>query len=987
MKHALHPRFLAAVVLSLAGFFPGSDAHAAGPPARVPPASVPKASAAKGPDAEVLAVVDGIPISKLQWDRLADPYFQEVEARAGRSLTEDEKTLLRKNVLQELIRERLWVADAKRRGFVATDAELDARLQRNDYFKTNGKFDPAKFRQFKFAPESNYHEISEQVRNAVLLDKYVAWMKTRYAVPEAQLRKEFQSRTAQASVRYLWITPDLVSLEPQATADQIRSYYERHADEFRSPEEARLTYIRVPVESGPGASDSLRAAAESRALFSAKALIVSLRAGHAPEKLAKDFGGIKDTGIFRVGDPIRGLGRSDALAAAVRSAKPKLWMPEPVRVGPYFLVARLEEHHDPSARPFRDAAPLVKRRADAEVRDAVIDSLARRDYAARPERYHLPQLSAQILARAAGSFVDARPVSERDVTRTLERIRKGQGLPDTASTRADSVMRTLPDLVRKERQLDLAFRTMGEAAERLRRGEKAEDVAKRYGAVVDPVTIYKGQPPEVPSLLEGAFLDSLYKTSAGTVAGPRVMRDSVFVARVTGMNDRYEPPYEAVRPMAHAEAEARRKEDADRAGEAFFNAHKDRYRTPQRWIFDYVTFHKLKPDSAPVPADSIRVYYEQHPLEFTVPARAHARHILIGFRPGDGPGARTQAREKAAAALARVKAGEDFAALAKDLSDDRGSAAQGGDLGEITRGQVVKEFGDAAFALKPGEVSPLVETQFGFHIIRLESMVPQRLRTLEESRAEIRGVLGESIVDSLARAEATAFAAAASRPDARFLDLAKAHGGVSSSGPVGARDPVAGLGALPDMGETIGTLPEGGVSRPIPVEGGFVVARLTRSLAPRPATFGETKEQAVLDMQMERRRAAADSVATALERDLAAGKDLETLALPLGGLKLSRSFPRRGPVPDLARDSVLARDSTLYDEIFAAHPGRTLKPRRGALGMLFATVDSVTTLSTGQYAEHREELKQELFEQRTAAWTERLRARAKIQLLRKDLKL
>jgi len=211
VKHALLQRFLTAAVLALAGSFSSSSAHAAGP-ARVP-----------GPDAEVLAVVDGIPITKLQWDRLAGPYFQEVEARAGRSLGEDEKALLRKNVLQELIRERLWVADAKRRGFVATDPELDARLQRNDYFKTNGKFDPAKFRQFKFAPESNYHEISDQVRNAVLLDKYVAWMKTRYAVPEAQLRKEFQSRTAQASVRYLWVTPDLVSLEPQATADQIRA--------------------------------------------------------------------------------------------------------------------------------------------------------------------------------------------------------------------------------------------------------------------------------------------------------------------------------------------------------------------------------------------------------------------------------------------------------------------------------------------------------------------------------------------------------------------------------------------------------------------------------------------------------------------------------------------------------------------------------------------------------------------------------------------
>jgi peptidyl-prolyl cis-trans isomerase D len=972
-------RLLAASLLSLAALSPGHAVRAATPQ---PSAHAPGPARA---EAEVLAVVDGIPITRLQWDRLAGPYFQEVEARAGRPTTEDERRLLRKNVLDELIRERLWVADAKRRGFVATDVELDARLQRNDYFKTNGKFDPVKFRGFKFSAESNYHEILDQVRNAVLLDKYVAWMRTRYAVPEPLLRKEFQSRTAQASLRYLWLTPEAVSLEPQATAEQIRAYYESHPDDFRSPEEARITYLRSPVESGPGASDSLRAAAEAKALFRAKAAIAALRAGQAPEKVAQEFGGLKDTGPFHVGDPIRGLGRSDALADAVRSAKLKQWLPEPIRVGPYFLAVRLEEHKDPAPRAFRDAVATAKHRADAEVRDAVIDSLARQDYAARPERYRVAQLRAEILARSVDSFSDPRPVSERDVERALERLRKRAGMPDTAHAWADSLAKTLPDLVRKERQLDLGFHTMDEALGRIRRGDRPDEVARRYGATLEQVSIYQGQPPAEPSLLEGALLDSLYKTSTGTVAGPRVLRDSVFVARVTELNERFQPPYAAVRPAAHAEVEERRRQEAANAAQIFFQAHPDRYRTPQRWLFDYVVFHKMKPDSAPVPEDSIRVYYEQHPLEFTVPPRARARHILIAFRPGDGPGARTAARAKALEILKRARAGEDFAALAKENSDDRGSAAQGGDLGEIARGQVVKEFGDAAFALKPGELSSLVETQFGFHIIRLDALTPAKLRTLEDSRAEIREFLGESVVDSLARSEAASFAERASRPDARFEDLAKAHGGAVSSGPVGLREPVPGIGAIPDMQKTIGSLPEGGVSRPIPLEGGFLVARLSRVLAPRPATFGEVKEQAIEDMQGEQRRAAADSVALALEGELKAGKDLESLALPLGGLKRSRTFPRRGPVPDLARDSLLVRDSTLYDEIFRSRPGTPLTPRPGALGTLFAVVDSVTTLSPQQYAEHRNELREELFEQRTGAWTDRLRSRAKIEIRSKEL--
>ncbi|HMI32094.1 MAG TPA: peptidyl-prolyl cis-trans isomerase [Candidatus Limnocylindrales bacterium] len=935
----------------------------------------------------MLAIVEGIPITQLEWDRLAEPYFQEVEARAGRKLTDEEKSLLRKNVLQELVRERLWVADAKRRGFTATQADVDARLQRNEYFKTNGKYDPQKFREFKFSPSSNYSEIVSQVGNAVLLDKYVAWMKTRYAVPDAELRKEFVNRTAQASIRYLWLTPDQISLEPQAGAEQIRAYYEGHPDLFRSPEEARLSYIRVPIEYPASTSDTLRRTAEAQALLTARALLASLKSGKSAEAVSKDFGGMKDTGRFAVGEPIRGLGRSDALADAVRAGRLKQWLSEPVRVGNYFVLCKLDEHRESAMRPFREAAGLAKRRADAEIRDAVIDSLARIDYASSPDRYRVPLLRAAVVARATDSFVDSRPVSEKEVARTLERIRKGAGLPDTARVWADSILKTLPDLVRKERQLDQAFRTMGEAAERLKRGDSPDAVARRFSATLDPISIYRGQPPEQPILLEGAFLDSLFNRSPGTVLGPRVLHDSVFVVRVAEANDKFQPPYEAVRPMAHAEAERKRQAETEREAQSWFELNRDKYRTPERWTFDYVLFRRMKPDSAPVPEDSIRAYYDQHSLEFTIPGRARVREILIGARPGDGPGARGAARTKAVDILRRVKAGENFESLAREFSDDRSSAARGGDLGEITRGQVPKEYGDAVFALKPGEIGPLIDTQFGFHIVRLDSLTPQRLRSLDESREEIRTVLGESVVDSLARGQAETFAERAAKPGARFEDLAKAHGGASSAGPLGRQEPVQGLGVIPGMESEIGSLHEGGVSRPIAMENGYLVARLVRSFPPRPAAFGEVKEEAIRGSQNERRRALVASINSALQRELRAGKDLETLALPLGGLRLSRTFPRNGPIPDLARDSILARDSTFYREIFASRPGTTLKPRAGALGTVYAEVDSVSTLSPKDYAEHRAALKAEIFEQRAAAWTDRLRARAKIQLLRKDLKL
>ena len=140
-----------------------------------------------GPGSEVIGVVDGIPIRQREWDQLAGPYFQEVQARAGRPLTEEDRSLLKKNVLDELIRERLWIADAKRRGFTATDAEFDAHLIRNPYFQTDGKPDEAKLREFKRSPTSNYPEIKLQLTPAVLLEKYIRWMEKRYAPGEAEL--------------------------------------------------------------------------------------------------------------------------------------------------------------------------------------------------------------------------------------------------------------------------------------------------------------------------------------------------------------------------------------------------------------------------------------------------------------------------------------------------------------------------------------------------------------------------------------------------------------------------------------------------------------------------------------------------------------------------------------------------------------------------------------------------------------------------------
>src|SRR2546428_91046 len=137
-----------------------------------------------------------------------------------------------------------------------------------------------------------------------------------------------------------------------------------------------------------------------------------------------------------------------------------------------------------------------------------------------------------------------------------------------------------------------------------------------------------------------------------------------------------------------------------------------------------------------------------------------AAHIL--FKVGDqaAPDVAAKAETKARAILKRAKTGEDFAALARKYSEDS-TAANGGDLGCFPRGQMVKEFEEAAFTLPVGSVSDLVRSRFGFHIIKVKDSRPARTTTLEEAREPLRQELKLERARTEVLRRATEFARAA----------------------------------------------------------------------------------------------------------------------------------------------------------------------------------------------------------------------------------
>jgi peptidyl-prolyl cis-trans isomerase C len=148
--------------------------------------------------------------------------------------------------------------------------------------------------------------------------------------------------------------------------------------------------------------------------------------------------------------------------------------------------------------------------------------------------------------------------------------------------------------------------------------------------------------------------------------------------------------------------------------------------------------------------EQVETFYRENPQHFKTPERVRASHILIAADPDDPPAEKAQKRERLARLQKEIQAGADFAEVARKNSDCP-SKAQGGDLGYFERGNMVKPFEDVAFQLKAGEVSGIVETQFGYHLIKVVDHQKAGEVPLEEARDDIAAYLDRQNRDEAAQ--------------------------------------------------------------------------------------------------------------------------------------------------------------------------------------------------------------------------------------------
>ena len=191
-------------------------------------------------------------------------------------------------------------------------------------------------------------------------------------------------------------------------------------------------------------------------------------------------------------------------------------------------------------------------------------------------------------------------------------------------------------------------------------------------------------------------------------------------------------------------------EVSDQEIEDFYQKQSGRFMQPARVKLDYIELNlDTVKQGIDVDENALRQRYEEQREQLTTPETREARHILITVPDGADDATVEAARQKLLDLKKRIDAGEDFAALAREFSQDPGSAADGGSLGEVEKGMMVKPFEDALFALQPGQVSDPVRTQFGWHLIRLDGINPGGTQPFEE----VRGRLADEIKTEKAEAQ------------------------------------------------------------------------------------------------------------------------------------------------------------------------------------------------------------------------------------------
>lgn len=863
------------------------------------------------------ATVGGLRIPQAEFEQRSQQAAADYKGRTGSDLPPEVRPLMRRQMLESLIRRDLLVLEARRRGILGSEQEAEAQLKRDPFFVVNGRFDPARYEQVRLRDPVTLASRLQALRASLGARALLQRVQSERGPSEVLVRARATRALTRASIEYLAVRrPEIDDIPAEPRESDVLDYYRAHGADYQQPARAILSIVFVDQ---PALSDSqaaiptLAAAWNSRMKQHADSILAVVAKGRTLEEASQGLGGPRPNQVV-VPDSFPGYWQGGPAAnAALFSASPGTVLPQPVPAQRGWLVVRVDEVRPAHTLRLQAVAREIRsqlrseRRATGDERelralyDRLRDSLKVRAYRLR---YAIADTTA---------FAPWRP-SAADI----DRYYRGH-LADYSSfsSRTGGVVAKSLDEVREEVRARLQNERRFEQSRSLARQLVDTWTSGRRDAALERQLRLSDVGPLIPGLpadsgpVGGMLGDSLARREGRL--GPGLARSALgWVAF-----DVYEEvrghvlSFEQAREELAGRRSARRLQEDEEGARRFYDA------SPQRFTggpgIHYTRGFVPIPDPLTVRLTRAEVerYHREHMDEFSAAELVRASHILISPRDST-PEADRDARARADSLLGRLREGEDFADMAARVTDDIATKENGGDLGTFGRGAMLPEVERAAFAMRPGDLSSEpVGSPEGYHLIKVREYVPIFALPLAEIYGDVAAQAAGVKADSVAMKRADSLVRVLKNADqARAAAVRMGLGTYSYRHSSGERDEYP--ARLIPYYQQLETLKPGQILPQSPKIGGlgYAVTWVDSISAPAPPTWEKVRSRALDVYRANAGLRALEAKRAELDSMMQAGWSFDSIGAVWGGIQRANDVVPGERIPGIGKSGVL--DTLLF---------------------------------------------------------------------------
>jgi parvulin-like peptidyl-prolyl isomerase len=885
--------------------------------AQTPVAKTSPAPAGSAAGSSAVATVGPLRIAATELEQQVSQALQLYRDRNQIELDPQLEPLVRRQVLENLVRQRLLALDGRRRGVSVSDAEADAQLRRDPAFQQSGIFNEAKYLAIKASNPTGFAQAIASIKDALAARKMGERMERETRPDDASIRADLERQLSRASIEFLALPrKDFDGSYSEPREAEIEAYYAANSGRYRRPEQVTLSVIRVnrpAIGDSAGATDAGFRASEQRMRTRADSALVAIRGGARFADLAPLYGGMKTSITFSRGQPPDFWRGSPRDLAAVFAAAAGTVLPEPVRASSGWVLVRVDAITPPHIAPLREVAREIRRELRSGARARLEDRDLRAIFEAAGDSLRGDGYRLRYALADTASFGPGEPTAQ-ELDRFYRAHLADYSSYDKASgTVVETPLAGVRDEIRARWIQDRRQELTRRAAEGLR---DAWSLDRRDVAIERGMRMVReiGPVPAGGAIDSGQAGQDLAEALAKRGARPGVAMvtsaGGYLVYELREVVPDYLPTFEQARPLLVERLEMLRTIEDEAAAKAMFEQDPTPYRLPGTVVFSRLVVEPPPLLDVELSRDEVERFYRAHMNDYSAQELVRVRHILIS-PTGPGPDADATARRRAEDILKRVRAGEDFARLAAEFSDDPATRGSGGDVGVFRHGQMREGFERAAFAMRAGDIAGPIRTEVGYHVMECLEYLPANIHPLAQVYANVAHDCALKKADRLAGQRADSiYKTLKSVADAKtaagrlHLEIMVADHPIGQYGRYDAdlRPYIKKLETLNPGQLYPGTQWYFGL--------GQVISWVNDIVPPRLPSWEEAKGQVVERYRRQGRERALLGKKAELDSMLAGGWSLDSLATLWGGLENTQEAPAGSELRGMGGRSVL--DSLVF---------------------------------------------------------------------------